>query len=172
MERDKIVKIYKKSLNEHRTCSYDAFLKNWSKFGWVIVEETETPLQMRNVQVILKKIKADMAKILAEHTINPSMTTKEFSDKMRTHLLEFLPKIYEDFDINLFDLDLVPVLCRLCRFFFQPHNFITALWLQGVQVLYSEIKEKNHHIDKIAKYTWNDEEKLLRIEIRHTNIQL
>ena len=41
MERDKIVKIYLKRLNKYWECSYGAFLDNWSKAGWVIIEGNE-----------------------------------------------------------------------------------------------------------------------------------
>jgi hypothetical protein len=39
MKRDGIVKIYKKRLNKYWECSYGAFSDNWSKYGWVIVED-------------------------------------------------------------------------------------------------------------------------------------
>ena len=38
MDRNEIVKIYNKRLNKYWECSYGAFLNNWSKYGWVIVE--------------------------------------------------------------------------------------------------------------------------------------
>ena len=41
MERNEIVKIYKKRLNKYWECSYGAFLDNWSKYGWVIVDNSK-----------------------------------------------------------------------------------------------------------------------------------
>jgi hypothetical protein len=38
MDRDKIVKIYNKELNKYWECSYVAFLYNWSRCGWMMVE--------------------------------------------------------------------------------------------------------------------------------------
>lgn len=35
MEKDVIITIYERRLKKHRTCSYGAFLRNWSKYGWV-----------------------------------------------------------------------------------------------------------------------------------------
>ena len=128
----------------------------------------ESPLKMQNTQVILRKIKADLAKILGEYTLNPSMTTEEFAEKVKAHIFEYLPKMYEDFDINLFDMALVPVPNKLQTLSIQPQNFITSLWMQGIQVLYSEIEDKNYYTDNIATYTWNDEKKLLGIE-PHSN---
>ncbi len=39
MGRNEIVRIYKKRLNKYCECSYGAFLSNWSKYGWVIVDD-------------------------------------------------------------------------------------------------------------------------------------
>ena len=39
MERNEIVRIYKKKLNIYWECSYGAFLDNWSKYGWVSLDE-------------------------------------------------------------------------------------------------------------------------------------
>jgi hypothetical protein len=36
MERSEIVAIYKKRYNKTLTCSYGAFMDNWSKYGWTI----------------------------------------------------------------------------------------------------------------------------------------
>jgi hypothetical protein len=41
MKRDEIVKIYKKRLSKYWKCSYGAFLDNWSKYGWIIVESSK-----------------------------------------------------------------------------------------------------------------------------------
>ena len=38
MEDDTIIKIYKKRLNKYWECSYGAFLRNWSNYGWVIIK--------------------------------------------------------------------------------------------------------------------------------------
>jgi hypothetical protein len=37
MNEDRIIKIYNKRLKKYWECSYGAFLKNWGKYGWVIV---------------------------------------------------------------------------------------------------------------------------------------
>ena len=37
MDENRIIKIYKKRLKKYWMCSYGAFLKNWSNYGWVIV---------------------------------------------------------------------------------------------------------------------------------------
>ena len=39
MSKDEIVKIYKKRLTKYRQCSYGAFMDNWLKYGWEIVED-------------------------------------------------------------------------------------------------------------------------------------
>lgn len=39
MVTKQIVTIYKKRLNKYLKYSYGAFLKNWSSFGWVILED-------------------------------------------------------------------------------------------------------------------------------------
>ena len=36
MEEDVIITIYNKRLKKHWECSYGAFLRNWSKYGWVM----------------------------------------------------------------------------------------------------------------------------------------
>lgn len=41
MERNGIVKIYKKRLKKYWECSYGAFLNNWSKSGWVVIEKSK-----------------------------------------------------------------------------------------------------------------------------------
>ena len=41
MERNEIVRIYKKRLNKYWECSCGAFLDNWSKYGWVIVDNSK-----------------------------------------------------------------------------------------------------------------------------------
>ena len=41
MERNEIVSIYIKRLNKNWECSYGAFLNNWSKNGWVIVDNSK-----------------------------------------------------------------------------------------------------------------------------------
>ena len=41
MERNEIVRIYKKRLNKYWKCSYGAFLDNWSKADWVIVDNSK-----------------------------------------------------------------------------------------------------------------------------------
>ncbi len=133
------------------------------------IKKGETPLQMKNTQVIISKIKSDITKIMGEHILNPLMTTKEFEVKVRKHILEYLPRLYEDFDIDLFDLALVPVPNKLQVLSIQPQNFITSLWMQGISVLYSKIEGKDSYTDDIATYTWNDEKKLLGIK-PHTNI--
>jgi len=38
-KKNEIVKIYLKRLNKYWTCSYGAFLTNWSKAGWIIIED-------------------------------------------------------------------------------------------------------------------------------------
>lgn len=38
MKEDTIVTIYSKKSNRYWECSYGAFLKNWSKYGWIIVD--------------------------------------------------------------------------------------------------------------------------------------
>jgi hypothetical protein len=37
MDRNEIVKIYKKRLNKYWECTYGAFLDNWTSYDWVIV---------------------------------------------------------------------------------------------------------------------------------------
>ena len=41
MERNEIVSIYIKRLNKNWECSYGAFLNNWSKNAWVIVDNSK-----------------------------------------------------------------------------------------------------------------------------------
>ena len=41
MNRNEIVKIHKKRLKKYWECSYGAFLDNWSRYGWVIVEKSK-----------------------------------------------------------------------------------------------------------------------------------
>ena len=38
-----IVIIYEKRLNKYWECSYGAFLKNWSKYDWKIINKKQTP---------------------------------------------------------------------------------------------------------------------------------
>ena len=35
---NEIVRIYKKRYNKYLECSYGAFLKNWSNYGWKITK--------------------------------------------------------------------------------------------------------------------------------------
>jgi hypothetical protein len=36
VKEDTIITIYEKRLKKYWECSYGAFLKNWSNYGWVI----------------------------------------------------------------------------------------------------------------------------------------
>jgi len=41
MNRNEIITIYNKRLNKYNTCSYGAFLDNWSNFGWIVTSKLE-----------------------------------------------------------------------------------------------------------------------------------
>jgi len=38
MKEDTVVTIYEKRSKKYWECFYGAFLKNWSKYGWIIVD--------------------------------------------------------------------------------------------------------------------------------------
>lgn len=123
----------------------------------------ETPLQMQNTQVILRKLESDMAKILAEYTLNPNTPVDEAKENLKELVSGIMPKIHKNFDINLFDLAIVPVPNNPSTLSIQPQNFITALWLHGISVTAVEMEGVNNFTTNIATYDWDEEKKLLGI---------
>lgn len=41
MDKKKLITIYNENLGKYWKCTYGAFLKNWSKNGWIIKEKNE-----------------------------------------------------------------------------------------------------------------------------------
>lgn len=126
----------------------------------------ERPLQMLNAQTMLRKLESDIAKILAECTLNDQITTEDYRKNLEDHILGVMPRIHDNFDINLFDIVIVPVPDRPSTMAIQPQNFITALWLNGVSVTIEDLENTNRFVTKMAIYDWDEDKKLLGITPR------
>lgn len=131
---------------------------------------SDSPFYRKNKQLIIGKIKADITKILGDYYLQENTTDKEFEQKIRDHVLTYLPSVYDDFDINLFDLALVPVPGKKQTLSIQPQNFITALWMHGVDFICEEVKDKDFYTNEIASFEWDEEEKLMNIRPHSTNM--
>lgn len=127
----------------------------------------DKPLVMQNVKVIMRKLQAEMSKILAEY--EQGMNDDDAKTKMKGFIIKSLDQAYNDFDINLFNLNMTPDKTGR-TIILEPQNFITALWMQGVQVTTKEIEGKDVYYDgEIATYGWNDDTKQLGVK---TNMRM
>ena len=50
MEEDTIVKIHNKRLNKLCECSYGAFLRNWSNYGWIITKIVPNRIKIEDLK--------------------------------------------------------------------------------------------------------------------------
>lgn len=108
-------------------------------------------LKIKNKRVLLKKLEGNIAMTLAKY--EGQELTQDKIDAMTSGVVEVLGEVVENFNAEAFEFTIHR---DKDKFTIEPNNFITALWLKGVNATINEINN-DHYQDAVAVYQWEDD---------------